>query len=166
MEGSTSPRGLIGSLALLAGVLLLTLRGMDAAQPLPFLPRFWHEHEALWWGIGLAMTAFGAWALVQTSVAAERGAWKPTRPGRRFRHLILYTRAGCHLCDEARTVLQQHARWLPQIVEVDIDHDPRLGERFGTCVPVVSLDGKVRFRGGVRLELLRRLIEGTPPEAL
>jgi hypothetical protein len=76
---------------------------------------------------------------------------------------MVYTRAGCHLCDDALELLAAHRRWLPDAVAVDVDHDPRLVEKYGNCVPVVVCDGKVRFRGRVAPELLRRLIEGTPP---
>ena len=41
---------------------------------------------------------------------------------------------------------------------VDIDDDPALRERFDTCVPVVEIDGQVRFRGRVEPKLLRRII--------
>ena len=40
---------------------------------------------------------------------------------------------------------------------------PHLVDRFGKCVPVVELDGKVRFKGRINEILLRRLIEGSPP---
>jgi hypothetical protein len=159
-----SPREWIGSAALLAGLLLLTLRGMEAARALSGFPRFWHDHDAIWWGIALAATAFGAGTLARRIVAQDSAGWKPARPGRRFQRLILYTRPGCHLCDDARQVLQRYVRWLPNLVEVNIDHDPRLVERFGNCVPVVAFDGKVRFRGRIPEILLRRLIEGTAPK--
>jgi predicted thioredoxin/glutaredoxin len=44
--------------------------------------------------------------------------------------------------------------------EVDIDADDALLARFDTCVPVVEIDGKVRFRGGVEPALLKRLLRG------
>jgi glutaredoxin len=69
--------------------------------------------------------------------------------------VILYTRAGCHLCDDARDLLEQHG--LPPRL-VDIDADAGLRERFNECVPVVEIDGKVRFRGRVDPVLLRRLV--------
>jgi len=47
--------------------------------------------------------------------------------------------------------------------QVDIDADPELRSQFDTCVPVISTDGRIRFRGRVNEVLLRRLIEGTPP---
>jgi glutaredoxin len=69
--------------------------------------------------------------------------------------VVLYTRAGCHLCDEALDVLLRH-NIEPRCV--DIDADPELRERFGLCVPVVEIDGQIRFRGRVHPVLLRRLI--------
>jgi glutaredoxin len=69
--------------------------------------------------------------------------------------VVLYTRAGCHLCDEAEQLLVTHGL---RPSKVDIDNDPTLRERFDTCVPVVEIDGKVRFRGRVNEVLLRRLI--------
>jgi len=69
--------------------------------------------------------------------------------------VILYTRTGCHLCDDARQILVEHGLE-PQ--SVDIDTDPKLRDRFDTCVPVVEIDGKVRFRGRVEPVLLQRLL--------
>jgi glutaredoxin len=69
--------------------------------------------------------------------------------------VILYTRAGCHLCDDARDVLEQHGL---DVRSVDIDADAALRERFNECVPVVEIDGKVRFRGRIDAVLLRRLL--------
>lgn len=70
---------------------------------------------------------------------------------------IVYTRAGCHLCEEAEALLRRHGL-APQLV--DIDADPELRERYTTCVPVVVIDGKERFRGRVNEILLRRLLAG------
>lgn len=72
-----------------------------------------------------------------------------------LRNCILYTRTGCHLCDEAYSVLQQHGL-TPELI--DIDTQPALRERFDACVPVVEMDGKIRFRGRVDPVLLRRLL--------
>ena len=69
--------------------------------------------------------------------------------------MVLYTRDGCHLCEEAREVLSAFGI-SPTIL--DIDDDPNLRERFDTCVPVVKIDGQVRFRGRVEPRLLRRII--------
>ncbi|MDG2382971.1 MAG: glutaredoxin family protein [Pirellulaceae bacterium] len=69
--------------------------------------------------------------------------------------VVIYTRQGCHLCeDAARLVLQHGIR--PKMV--DIDNDAELRQRFDCCVPVVEIDGKIRFRGRVNGVLLRRLL--------
>ena len=71
------------------------------------------------------------------------------------KQVILYTRAGCHLCDDALTLLAKHGL-RPELV--DIDSDPKLRERYNVCVPVVVIDGRERFRGRVDELLLRRLL--------
>lgn len=79
--------------------------------------------------------------------------------------IVLYTRQGCHLCDDALILLQRHGL-RPRLI--DVDSEPDLRARFDTCVPVVEIDGKVRFRGRVSEVLLRRLLPagraaGEPP---
>jgi hypothetical protein len=72
---------------------------------------------------------------------------------------ILYTRNGCHLCDEALMVLSaERQRWGFNVETVDIDGDVGLKEKYGECVPVLALDGKVYFRGRINRVLLRRLL--------
>jgi len=70
-------------------------------------------------------------------------------------HVILYTRLGCHLCDDALAVLSRFGLQ-PQLI--DIDTDPALRERYTNCVPVVEIDGKERFRGRINEVLLARLL--------
>ena len=70
--------------------------------------------------------------------------------------VILYTREGCHLCDDAKQILLRHGL---APTEVDIDQDPSLVERFHTAVPVVEIDGQERFRGRIDEMLLRRLLK-------
>ena len=72
-------------------------------------------------------------------------------------NVVLFTRRGCHLCDEALALLEAHGL-APK--EVDVDADPALYARFNECVPVVEIDGKIRFRGCVDPVLLRRLLAG------
>lgn len=69
-------------------------------------------------------------------------------------NVVLYTREGCHLCEVAHDMLRDHG-FEPKLV--DVDTDSALRERFDTCVPVVEVDGKIRFRGRIDLLLLRRL---------
>jgi glutaredoxin len=70
--------------------------------------------------------------------------------------IIVYSRQGCHLCDDAAALLARHGL---EFDTVDIDADPKLRERYNECVPVVVVDGRERFRGRVDERLLRRLVD-------
>jgi hypothetical protein len=80
---------------------------------------------------------------------------------------VLYTRQGCHLCEVAREQLEAAARDSPMTIEVrDVDEDEHLRAEYGLCVPVVEINGKVRFRGIVNPVLLRRVLRAeSEPEA-
>jgi glutaredoxin len=71
-------------------------------------------------------------------------------------NVVLYTRRGCHLCDAALRLLAAQGL-APEAV--DIDADPALQAMYDQCVPVVEIDGKIRFRGRVDPVLLRRLLD-------
>jgi glutaredoxin len=73
--------------------------------------------------------------------------------------VILYTRAGCHLCEDAKALLLRYGL---SPAEVDIDREPALRARYNECVPVVVIDGVERFRGRVNEVLLRRLLDHSP----
>jgi glutaredoxin len=85
------------------------------------------------------------------------GAWR--RGGRRADwQIVLYTRQGCHLCEH---VWQQLEGWRRThgfvLTAVDVDTDSHLAAEHGRDVPVVVVNGRVRFRGEVNPVLLRRL---------
>ena len=162
--GSTAAN-VVGTVALLLSAVVIVLAVIDGSAGLPFrMPTSWYTSRAIWYLAAFASFIGGCSALRRRPAA--RSAWAPERPGVRFNTVVFYTRAGCHLCEEAMDVLLRHARWLPVIEEVDIDGDPHLVERFGTSVPVVEIDGRVRFRCRVSEVLLRRLIEGSPPRTV
>lgn len=152
-----------GTLALGFGMALVLARALETAFGIPGLPRSWYQNDWLWWLVGFASIGTGARLLLKSEIPDAPRTWKPSLSGKRFQRLVLYTRDGCHLCEEAAETLQSHSFWLPPLTLKNIDSDPQLVKQFGTCVPVVALDDKVRFRGKLNVTLLRRLIEGTPP---
>jgi glutaredoxin len=77
-------------------------------------------------------------------------------------NVILYTRRGCHLCEEVLLMLQRHGI-APHCI--DIDNDPALRDKFDECVPVVEINGRVRFRGTVHPVLLRRILRAENMQA-
>jgi glutaredoxin len=57
--------------------------------------------------------------------------------------ITLYGRPGCHLCDDARAVIERVcADTGERYVEVSVDDDPALAARFGEEVPVTFVDGR------------------------
>lgn len=57
--------------------------------------------------------------------------------------VTLYTRPGCHLCDDARVVVERVCADLGEDYdEVDITTDPELEDRFGEEIPVTFVDGR------------------------
>ncbi len=55
--------------------------------------------------------------------------------------VTVYTRTGCHLCDEAIAIVEEVAAGRARIELVDIDGDPALFDRYTIRVPVVAVDG-------------------------
>ena len=54
--------------------------------------------------------------------------------------VTLYTRPGCHLCDEAKLrIAPLLAEFGARLREVNIDADPQLRERYNVDVPVIFL---------------------------
>ncbi|HEX4686639.1 MAG TPA: glutaredoxin family protein [Nocardioides sp.] len=57
--------------------------------------------------------------------------------------ITFYSRPGCHLCDDARVLIEQVCAELDEsYAEVSIDGDPDLERRFGHEVPVTFVDGR------------------------
>jgi glutaredoxin len=75
--------------------------------------------------------------------------------------VTLYSRPGCHLCDDARAVVagvcaELEVGW----TEVDITTDPALEHRYGEEIPVTLVDGEQHDFWRVDAGRLRRALTG------
>jgi glutaredoxin len=74
--------------------------------------------------------------------------------------VTLYSRPGCHLCDDARAALQrvrENAAF--ELDEIDIETDDALHARYLERIPLVTLDGEELFEYFVdEAALLRRIL--------
>lgn len=70
--------------------------------------------------------------------------------------LTLYSRQGCHLCDDARREIE---RFLPaeRIDEVDVDGSAQLRRRYGSDIPVAVWRGQMLFRHRFDPDCIRML---------
>ncbi len=69
--------------------------------------------------------------------------------------IVLYGKPGCHLCDDARAVLQRVGA---PFAEIDITSDDVLHAAYLERIPVVALDGQERFEYFVDEAALCRLL--------
>ncbi len=82
--------------------------------------------------------------------------------------LTLYSRPGCHLCDEMKVIVERVARNATEpitIEEIDISTDPALETRYGLEIPVLLVDGTKAAKYRVTEETLARLLIARAGEA-
>jgi Glutaredoxin-like domain (DUF836) len=73
--------------------------------------------------------------------------------------ITIYSRPGCHLCDEMKLVVARVARSVPlTLTEIDISTDPALEALYGLEIPVLVVEGKKAAKYRVTEEELRRLL--------
>lgn len=78
-------------------------------------------------------------------------------------HVIVYSRPGCHLCDEAKLAIDG-AGLADQfsLEEVNIESDQDLLRKYKYDIPVVTLNGVEVFRHRVNADEFKRLIQMKP----
>jgi len=74
--------------------------------------------------------------------------------------IVLYAKAGCHLCDDARTHLDDLAAdFHVTFDEVDIRREPAIFERYRYRIPVITVDGVERLEGRIEADEIHALAE-------
>ena len=77
-----------------------------------------------------------------------------TRP---VHELVIYSRPGCHLCEEMKVVIQLVQRKIPFAVrEVDISADANLERLYGIEIPILMIDGRKAAKYRISEEELKR----------
>jgi glutaredoxin len=71
-------------------------------------------------------------------------------------HVIVYSRPGCHLCDEAKATL---ACADVSFEEINIESDPELLRKYKYDIPVVLINGVEEFRHRVEKDKLSELVK-------
>ena len=74
--------------------------------------------------------------------------------------LTIYSRPGCHLCDDMKAVIRRAAETLPfHLEEVDISTDPELEARYGLEIPVLLVNGRRTAKYRVSEQELVRILQ-------
>lgn len=81
-------------------------------------------------------------------------------PGSAAIKVTLYSKPGCHLCDEMEQVLEKARQGIEVTVEeIDISSDRRLLNTYGEEIPVLFIDGRKAYKYRVsEKDLKRRLL--------
>ncbi len=75
-------------------------------------------------------------------MSGKRAGEEERRP-----RVVIYTRPGCHLCEEAkREMLKAGLEDEYLLEEVNIDLDPELKKLYGTEIPVITISGIRAFK--------------------
>ena len=81
-----------------------------------------------------------------------------------MRHVTLYGKPGCHLCEEAREVVDQvRARRPFELEEVDITRDPALEALYRERIPVIAIDGREALELVIDMRELERCLASMTP---
>lgn len=75
--------------------------------------------------------------------------------------VTIYSRPGCHLCDDMKALVHKMAREIPLLIEeIDISTDAALEAEFGLEIPVLFVEGKKAAKYRVGEDELRKILAG------
>ena len=78
------------------------------------------------------------------------------------REVTLYTRPGCHLCEEAKAAMAPLLREFgASLREVNIEQDAVLEERYGWDIPVIFIGARKAAKHRVDVEQFRRQLQAS-----
>lgn len=84
------------------------------------------------------------------------------RRHRPVRHIVLYGKPGCHLCEDARHLLDRLNRRYPlEIEEVDIRSDSVLFRAYDIRIPVIVIDAGEELEAPIQEEKLVAALAGS-----
>ena len=98
---------------------------------------------------------------------AQAETYERTEDGRlqlaAARDVTIYSRPGCHLCEEAKTQIVPLLKdFGARLTEINIDEDPELRARYDYDVPVIFLGARKVAKHRIDLALFRRQLKATP----
>jgi hypothetical protein len=76
-----------------------------------------------------------------------------------MRRVTLYTRPGCHLCEDAAVLLERLAQRFPlDVAEVNILSDVDLYERYKHSIPVIAIARGPTLAAPIRADELEQVL--------
>lgn len=123
-----------------------------------FITCFPIHWQAVFTGL-LATTCLPTASCLSDDEAIESSLWYDSTVKTK---VILYSRPGCHLCEEAKEAIRAAGCTEYTLDEVNIESDPELLQRYKDDIPVITFNGVEAFRHRVTAEEFRRRILASP----
>ena len=79
-----------------------------------------------------------------------------------MKSLQVYSREGCHLCEQLLEELLPLVRGTVEIEVIDIDRDARWQAEFGTRIPVVEFEGQQVCQYTLDAAAIQQVLAGIP----
>ena len=158
----------IGTVCLWIGGFIAVLVFIDRSETgVLSMPAFWYRSRSLHLMICVGVLGAGGLLLWKPAGASQTNEAETftkrfvavATDTQLFESVRLYTRANCSLCDEAMDVLEAYGGLLPEIEFVDIDGHVELERLHGESIPVLEIDGRIRFRGRIHRWLFERHLD-------
>ncbi len=74
--------------------------------------------------------------------------------------VTFYTKAGCHLCEDARDMLDDIAAQIPfELTEIDIRRDMNIFEQYRYRIPVIAINETVVAEGRIEYSDLTKAFD-------
>ncbi len=74
--------------------------------------------------------------------------------------VTFYTKAGCHLCEEAREMLEDIAALTTyELTEIDIRGNPAIFEQYRYRIPVIIINGETTIEGRIEFRDLAKALQ-------
>jgi len=75
-------------------------------------------------------------------------------------NITIYSKKNCHLCDIAKEALINIRKEFPfSLIEVDIEKDKEIFEKYKYLIPVIEIDGKETFTYKVNETELKNILK-------
>ncbi|MEK6279675.1 MAG: glutaredoxin family protein [Acidobacteriota bacterium] len=75
-------------------------------------------------------------------------------------HVIVYSRPGCHLCEEAKQAIQSaECQGEYTLEEINIESDPELLRLYRYDIPVITINGMEAFRHSLTPDEFRQRLD-------
>ncbi len=79
--------------------------------------------------------------------------------------ITIYSKKECHLCDNAKGILQKMQREFPfSLAEIDIEKNSELFKKYKHLIPVIEIDGEIAFNYKINEAELRKLLIKSQPQ--